>query len=755
MFDIKDVKTFKDSVHGYINIPKCFVDNIIDTVYFQRLRNIDQTGMRILYPNAKHDRFSHSLGVFYLGQKAVDALLENFSNDPYWNICSDNEKLVFWAKNKLLFLIACLLHDIGHTPFSHALEDEVIKQSGKIDFTKKLADLIKTKESLDDGLIYGDIQAASHEQLGAKLILEQFNENIERIYDYLIKINFPNIDDNGILFAEHYNGKAILNKDNFNDDICFIVRMILGLKYNSYLPERQIRNCFIELLNGGNFDVDKLDYIVRDTQMSGISNVAIDVERLLKSLCIVTKTKYWDKSFDNKTIRDVTLHCIDNYNDVDSDNVDSININAEQFIGTLVIYEGAEVNIKQGSTFMSLLGDDVGENAKIQFIQANKYPQFKESTYIIKNGTEIKSPDFKTLNFDNLSDSIYCRIKNAVIINNSPDFNFKVSGKQIQLSIHGKCNISVTGKFLSIGNVRLVGESKISGKVHNIEILGNAFNFVSTKHRLPSEASYNTFSIGFKKQAINLIANVLDARNYLYLWIYAHHKVIYYANFLIPAIASYIFKNAKAGKFPCWELNYENLKYLDDCYIWTTMKFFQTNSNYDDLIKELLSELTSRRYKYSLYKSLAEYDLLFEAFDDDKKLSIRNIISQHVDDSKPCVKNDNTFQGGYINSFLSKLQKLEPSLNCISQLLFVDASYKHKNLKIDEIFLSFSDAVSTMDKIALLKNMAQNEKFNTKQYFYLYFKLKDVVDLDYNNISNILKKAILEYFKDYFSTNLC
>ena len=81
MFNINETKNFMDSVHGYITIPKCFVNNLIDTEYFQRLRNIEQTGMRVLYPAAKHDRFSHSLGVFHLGQKGVDSLLENFSRE--------------------------------------------------------------------------------------------------------------------------------------------------------------------------------------------------------------------------------------------------------------------------------------------------------------------------------------------------------------------------------------------------------------------------------------------------------------------------------------------------------------------------------------------------------------------------------------------------------------------------------------------------------------------------------------------------
>ena len=64
MFEIPNAKSFMDSVHGYISIPKCFVKNLIDTLEFQRLRNIEQTGMRILYHNAKHDRFSHSLGIW-------------------------------------------------------------------------------------------------------------------------------------------------------------------------------------------------------------------------------------------------------------------------------------------------------------------------------------------------------------------------------------------------------------------------------------------------------------------------------------------------------------------------------------------------------------------------------------------------------------------------------------------------------------------------------------------------------------------
>lgn len=129
---VKEEKIFMDSVHGYISIPKCFVKYIIDTDYFQRLRNIDQTGMRILFPNAKHDRFSHSLGVFYLGRKAVSALWNNSRHmivKRKHNTRGEKFNKEDWKCNEVLFLLACLLHDIGHTPFSHSLEDQVFENS--------------------------------------------------------------------------------------------------------------------------------------------------------------------------------------------------------------------------------------------------------------------------------------------------------------------------------------------------------------------------------------------------------------------------------------------------------------------------------------------------------------------------------------------------------------------------------------------------------------------------------------------------
>ena len=69
----------KDMVHGYIEIPKPIMREIIDTEQFQRLKDIEQTGMEALYPSATHKRFTHSLGVYYLSRKAFAEFKNNIA----------------------------------------------------------------------------------------------------------------------------------------------------------------------------------------------------------------------------------------------------------------------------------------------------------------------------------------------------------------------------------------------------------------------------------------------------------------------------------------------------------------------------------------------------------------------------------------------------------------------------------------------------------------------------------------------------
>ena len=71
------IKRFKDPVYGYIDIKEFIISDIVDTSGFQRLRHIIQTSYSPLYSSAVHNRFVHSLGVYYLGCIAVNTLTEN------------------------------------------------------------------------------------------------------------------------------------------------------------------------------------------------------------------------------------------------------------------------------------------------------------------------------------------------------------------------------------------------------------------------------------------------------------------------------------------------------------------------------------------------------------------------------------------------------------------------------------------------------------------------------------------------------
>ena len=104
-------KAIRDPVWGYIHVPVPVLA-LIDTEDFQRLRNITQLGyVHLVYPGARHSRFEHSLGVYHLAKQFLARLLD--SQPPL--VLSDEDVRVFIA--------APLLHDIGHYPFSHTLEE--------------------------------------------------------------------------------------------------------------------------------------------------------------------------------------------------------------------------------------------------------------------------------------------------------------------------------------------------------------------------------------------------------------------------------------------------------------------------------------------------------------------------------------------------------------------------------------------------------------------------------------------------------
>lgn len=749
MFDIMETKTFMDSVHGYINVPKCFVTHIIDTEAFQRLRNIDQTGMRTLYPNAKHDRFGHSLGVFHLGCKAVDALLENFKLDDYWNISSDSNSILYWATNKVLFLIACLLHDIGHTPFSHALEEIVINNSGDshVSLTQRLADMINQMEDdPSERIEEKDIKAAPHEKIGSLLILEQLSGNIENVFDDLIAMQYPPISSSDILYAEHYNYNPIIEKTNLSRDLCFIVRMILGQKYREYKPQKQIRNCFVSLLNGSNFDVDKLDYIIRDTKMSGIRNISIDVERLLGALTIITTTKYQNE-IDISTKKDVLSELI---GDENSD----IHIYGK-FCGTLILDTDCDVTIAPRSSFVSLTTISQG---KITYQPSCNEAHFDDNTVIIQNGAKkTRRIGPENNQFQKLSDCdgtpFSCHIKDAML---TPDSSFYFTtlyeadgkGEAVELKINGWCDISIKGSFNIDSPISISDSTTLIGKIQKAVLLRNLI-----KEEVPNEGVYNEFVVGFSKQAVNIISNVLEARDYLYLWVYAHHKVMYYANFLIPVLSQLVQKKIEKDRFPVWSLNYDNILYLDDFYIWTAIKYlYYSDLLPNDEVKALFREFVCRKYKVSLYKSLAEYDLLFETFSLDEKFSAKRTLLNHCTLDLLSV-GGGQLSAGYLDKYILSQVKNHSDLANIQNIIFVDASYSEKKIDVNNTFIRFNDSsIAAISEIPLLSNKI-SKVGKTNHYFYLFFDTKSSTPNEIKHESEVLKNVIKEILKNEVSNS--
>lgn len=114
MTQINKLKILNDPIYGFITIPNALLYDLIQHPYFQRLRRISQMGLSYLvYPGAHHTRFHHALGCMHIMQKAVEVL--RFKEVA---ISKEEENALY---------IAILLHDIGHGPFSHAMEHSIVE----------------------------------------------------------------------------------------------------------------------------------------------------------------------------------------------------------------------------------------------------------------------------------------------------------------------------------------------------------------------------------------------------------------------------------------------------------------------------------------------------------------------------------------------------------------------------------------------------------------------------------------------------
>jgi len=188
------LKIFNDPIYGFITIPNEFIYDLIQHPYFQRLRRISQMGLSYLvYPGAHHTRFHHALGAMHLMQKAVEVLRHKGIS-----ISTEEETALYTA---------ILLHDVGHGPFSHALEQSLVE--------------------------------VHHETL-SELFMQSLNEA--------------------------YEGK-----------LSMAIEMFKGTYARKFMTQ----------LISSQLDMDRMDYLKRDSFYSGVAEGNINSDRLIQMMTVV------------------------------------------------------------------------------------------------------------------------------------------------------------------------------------------------------------------------------------------------------------------------------------------------------------------------------------------------------------------------------------------------------------------------------------------------------------------------------------
>jgi len=189
---INKLKILNDPIYGFITIPNSTIFDLIEHKYFQRLRRISQMGLSYLvYPGAHHTRFHHAIGCMHLMQKAVQVL--RFKGIK---ISKEEEEALY---------IAILLHDIGHGPFSHAMEHSIVN-------------------------------GVSHEEISV-LFMQKLNEE-------------------------------------FNGDLTLAIKIFKGDYHRKFMLQ----------LISSQIDMDRADYLKRDSFYTGVSEGNINSERIITML---------------------------------------------------------------------------------------------------------------------------------------------------------------------------------------------------------------------------------------------------------------------------------------------------------------------------------------------------------------------------------------------------------------------------------------------------------------------------------------
>ena len=229
----------RDPVHGTISLSRGEIA-VIDSVEYQRLRAIKQLGFaEFSFPGATHNRYIHSIGVCHLAGKAFDSIFRGQS------LLSDADKIRLRDVTRL----GALLHDIGHGPLSHTTE-EVMPKLVKLNvpiYSEKLRNLPEEKRQN---------LRANHEDYTVKIITDSGLTNI-------LQREYPDIHPRHIaMLVDH----SIPAQDDF-----FLVE---GKDFRPILSQ----------LVSSELDVDRMDYLTRDSYFCGTNYGKVEIEWLITNL---------------------------------------------------------------------------------------------------------------------------------------------------------------------------------------------------------------------------------------------------------------------------------------------------------------------------------------------------------------------------------------------------------------------------------------------------------------------------------------
>ncbi len=262
---MNETKIVNDPVFGFIKIPRGLLYNIVAHPLFQRLTRINQLGLAsVVYPGARHTRFQHSLGAFHLMSEAILSLQQK------GQFIFDSEAEAVEA--------AILMHDIGHGPFSHVLENTLIS-------------------------------GISHEELSL-LMMEQMNRDMGGQLNLAISI-----------FKDEY-------------------------------PKR-----FLHQLISSQLDMDRLDYLRRDSFFTGVTEGNIGSARIIKMLNVVD---------DRLVVEQKGIYSIENYLTTRRLMYWQVYLHK-----TAVAYEKVLVNMLTRAKYLAMQGNDIFASPALGYFLRN------------------------------------------------------------------------------------------------------------------------------------------------------------------------------------------------------------------------------------------------------------------------------------------------------------------------------------------------------------------------------------------------